>query len=371
MQMKKIGIITIHKINNYGAVLQAYALNKFLRKNGNDVKTIDFRTPRVAESYKIYYPMRSLGNLVRNVQCAIYSKKLKTRNKKFNKFLENNVPMTSAYYSDKEMEKAELDFDYYICGSDQIWNTHCTNYRDSFLLSFVNDKSKCISYAASIGESTIVDNLIPKFKKELSEFKALSVRELQGAKLISEITGREVKHVVDPVYLLTKKDWESIASKRIFNKPYILFYAVHNGDIEGMREFAKKIQKKLKMPLVVINKNLKEMLYHNTKYYEAGPEDFISLIKNAELVCTNSFHAVSFSAILQTKFWVFSGAREKSTSNRIYSITDRLGLSDRVLNRNNSNSIDIMADIDFKAVQEKINYMVKDSKEFLLNSIKD
>lgn len=152
-------------------------------------------------------------------------------------------------------------------------------------------------------------------------------------------------------------------------KPYILFYAVHNGDIEGMRNFAKSMQKRLNMPLVVINMNLKEMLYKNKKYYEAGPKEFVTLIKNAEYVCTNSFHAVAFSSILHTKFWVFAHEAGVSTSSRIHSITELLGLKNRVLNRKNSGSVNLTEDIDFTEVDKKLQAMVKDSKEFLLNSL--
>lgn len=368
--MKTVGIVTIHKINNYGAVLQAYALNKYLRKNNIEAYTIDFRTPRVAESYHIYYPFKSSMDIPRNIMCARYSKELALRNKRFNDFLNSNVPMTKkAYFSDEEMEQENFEYDYYICGSDQIWNTHCTNYRDSFLLSFVKDKSKCISYAASVGENTIIEPLIPKFKNELSNFKALSVRETQGAQHISAITNRDVKTVVDPVFLLSKEDWENISVDVPIKKPYILFYAVHNGDIEGMRDFAKNMQKTLHMPLVVINFNLKDLLYKNKKYYEAGPQEFVSLIKNAEYVCTNSFHAVAFSSILHTKFWAFASEPTVSTSSRIHSITEMLGLTDRVLNRKISDNIDLTKDIDFVEVDRKLQAMVQKSKEFLFNSL--
>lgn len=368
--MKTVGIVTIHKINNYGAALQAYALNKFLRNNNIEAYTIDFITPRVAESYNIYYPVKSIMDIPRNIMCAKYSKKLTLRGKRFEDFLHTKVPMTpKAYFSDEEMEQEDFGYDYYICGSDQIWNTHCTNYRDSFLLSFVKDKSKCISYAASVGESTIIESLVPKFKEELSGFKALSARETQGAQLISDITGRDVKTVVDPVFLLTKHNWEQLLVDIPLKKPYILFYAVHNGDIEGMRDFAKSMRKKLNMPLVVINSNLKDMLYINNKYYEAGPQEFISLIKNAEYVCTNSFHAVAFSSILHTKFWVFASEAGVSTSSRIHSITNILGLTNRVLNRKNSANVNLKEDIDFAQVDKKLQTMVETSKEFLLNAL--
>lgn len=119
--MKKIGIVTIHKINNYGAVLQAYALNKYLTDCGHEVKTIDFRTHRVEESYKIFYPFQSVMDIPRNLQALLYSGKLKKRKKRFDMFLRDFVPMTSKpFYSNEELEKESFDFNYYICGSDQI-----------------------------------------------------------------------------------------------------------------------------------------------------------------------------------------------------------------------------------------------------------
>lgn len=118
--MKTAGIVTIHMINNYGALEQAYALNKYLRLNGIDAKTIDFRTYRVEESYQLFHPIHSVMDIARNTQVILYLRKLKRRNDRFHQFLKENVPMTEeTYYSNTELEKADLNFDYFICGSDQ------------------------------------------------------------------------------------------------------------------------------------------------------------------------------------------------------------------------------------------------------------
>lgn len=163
--MKKVGIVTIHKINNYGALEQAYALNRYIRSMGFDAKTIDFRTYRVAESYKLFRPFESVMDIPRNLQALLYSGKLRRRKKRFDQFLEEYVPMTSqAYYSNEELQNAALDFDYYVCGSDQIWNTFCKNYDDAFILAFARGRGERISYAASMGATEVHEELQDKFR---------------------------------------------------------------------------------------------------------------------------------------------------------------------------------------------------------------
>lgn len=366
--MKKVGIVTIHKINNYGAVEQAYALNQYLRNQGYDVKTIDFRTYRVAESYRIFSPVHSLMDVVRNVQSLVYRGKLLSRKRRFDEFLEKNVPLTEeAYYSNAELERANLNFDYYICGSDQIWNTYCQNYDDAFILSFA--KGKKIAYAASMGASSIREDLRSKFHDELEKYKAISVRENTAVDVIADISGQDVMHVVDPVFLLDAGEWKKISSDTLMNKPYIFFYFVH-GDLPGMRDYVQKLGRETNLPIVVVNMNLREMRYKNVKMYDAGPAEFLSLIENAEYVCTNSFHACAFSIIFKKKFLVFTdSSKEKgATSSRIYSILNTFGLQGRVAT-GNSTIEDMMREIDYDNVYMKLYPMIQNSKEFLKEAL--
>ena len=368
--MKKIGIVTIHKINNYGAVEQAYALNQYLRNQGHDVKTVDFRTYRVAESYRIFRPIHSFMDVIRNLQALCYSSKLLCRKRRFDEFLEKNVPMTEeAYYSNQELEQANLDFDYYICGSDQIWNTYCKNYDDAFILSFA--KGKKISYAASMGASSIRDDLQSKFHDELQKYNAISVRENTAVDVIADISGQKVSHVVDPVFLLEAGEWKKVSSDALIDKPYIFFYFVH-GDLPGMRDYVRKLGEETHLPIVVVNMNLREMRYKNIKRYDAGPAEFISLIENAEYVCTNSFHACAFSIIFKKKFLVFTDRSKAkgATSSRIYSILNTFGLQDRVATEK-SRIADMMVEIDYDNVYEKLNPMIQKSKQFLKEALDD
>ncbi len=365
-QIKKIGIVTIHRICNYGALLQAYALNKYLRNVGYDVETIDFRTYRVAESYKLFAPLRHyIKHLPKLFFTLWYLPKAKRKNRNFLNFINQYIPQSQqTFYSNQELEKAQFDYDCYVCGSDQIWHTFCQNYSDAFILKFAKDKGRRISYAASMGTPTIHQSKREIFREELSDFYALSVRETSAKDEIEKLTGRDVQHVVDPVYLLSADEWLELSAPINIKQPYIFFYFVH-GDLPGMRKFVKELSRVKKMPVVVVNRCMRELLYPNIKMYDAGPREFVSLVANAEYVCTNSFHAASFSIIFNKKFIVFT----EKVSPRLQSLLSTFGFKNRIATQ--ESRIDVIdEDIDYKRVNQLVGDMTKASKEFLSNSLK-
>ena len=367
---KKIGIITIHRINNYGAILQAFALNKYLRDLGYDVETIDFRTKRVAESYELYSTNNSIMDIVRNIQAFLYRKKLCLRISRMNDFVDKKINLSlKDYDSSAELELDNLKYDTYICGSDQIWNTYCDNYEDAFILSFVKQGQKRISYAASLGMSSIHPDYVDLFHDELTKFDALSVREQNAVDIISSVSEKKVKHVVDPVFLLSKEKW--CAERNIeynIKKPYIFFYAVH-GELPGMRNYVRKLSKLFGLPIVVVSKNLREMLYSNLKCYDAGPSEFLSLLHDAKYVFTNSFHACAFSIIFQKQFQVYVPYSEGiETSSRIYSLLKSYNLSDRMVDKNGS-PFAMDSEINWKDVKNLLYSQVDMSKRFLNDAL--
>lgn len=364
---KRVGIVTIHMMNNFGAVLQAYALNSYLNSAGYDAETIDFRTPRVERGYRYFKsPMRHPMDLVRNFQSLMFLKTLKVRKKRMLGFVKDNIKLSKdVYYSNAELANADLDYDYYICGSDQIWNTFCDNYDDAFLLAFAKDKGVRLSYAASMGMSSVHPDLVSKFRKELSDFTALSVREQSAVDVISSISGKETVQVVDPVFLLTCEQWQKVmkADKKL-TRPYILFYSVHGGST-GMRDYVRAVSKRYQLPVVVVYKNLRELLYSNIKRYDAGPAEFVSLINGAQYVFTNSFHGCALSIIFKKNFQVYvDGTPEQGTSSRIYSLMDTLGLADRIVFRE-GNPESMGKEIDWADVESKLSPMINYSKAFL------
>lgn len=364
--MKKVGIVTIHKINNYGAALQAYALNRYIRSLGHDAKTIDFRTYRVAESYKLLHPVENRMDLVRNAQAMLYAGKLRRRKARFDRFLAEKLPMTDqAWYSNEELRAAGLDFDTYICGSDQIWNTHCRNYDDAFILEFARGRGERISYAASLGADSIHTDKQERFHRELSDFKAVSVRERDAVGIIESLTGKPVAHVCDPVLLLNREQWHEIAASPLLREPYIFFYHV-KGDIPGMRDYLRQLSEQTGVKIVAVTMNLREMLYPNVKMYDAGPREFLSLIENAAYVVTNSFHATAFSLIFRKKLMVF--APHGAGPSRLTSILDNAGLMDRVWDKGCS---PIEAEIDYNVVWKCLAPFVEQSKRFLEENLED
>lgn len=363
--MKHVGIVTIHKINNYGAVLQSYALNRHIRALGHDAKTIDFRTYRVAESYKLLRPVENRMDLIRNAQALLYAGKLRRRAERFDRFLEAEVPMTPDYYSNEELRRAQLNFDTYVCGSDQIWNTHCRNYDDAFILEFARGRGERISYAASLGADSIHPDMQERFRRELRDFKAVSVRESDAVRIIEPLAGKPVSHVCDPVLLLTPEQWREAAAGPLLREPYIFFYHV-KGDIPDMREYLRELGEKTGMKIVAVTMNLREMLYPNVKRYDAGPREFLSLIDHAAYVVTNSFHATAFSLLFRKKFMVFSP--HGSGPSRLTSILASAGLMDRVWDKSCS---PIETEIDYQAVWQRLTPFVEQSKEFLKNALED
>lgn len=359
---KKIAIITYHRSNNYGSVLQAYALSKYLNTQGARLNVIDYHSEKQDKLYKTFESVKGLMSVARNIQTFFYLKSIKLRKKKFDEFLKNNFSLTKEYVNVSDISAENDNYDLFICGSDQIWNTSCDDFSKAYTLDFVKDKSKCVSYAASIGKKFIKPEDEDFFYAQLKDFYKLSLREKDGVDEIKRITGRgDVSMVSDPVTLLDKNDWnELIKDVKALNKKYILAYFI--GDVPFMRDFVKRLAKIKRLPIIVINKNLRDMLYRNKKRYGTGPKEFLALIKNAEYVVSDSFHATVFSIIFKKQFFTFAKTDQESAISRLNNFLSVLGLKNR-LNASDVNLQNI--DYDNKTIEEAFNEYSKTGKEFL------
>lgn len=362
----RVYIITYARAINYGSALQAYALNKFLRENGHNVYTIDYTTDSQQSLYRIFEPLRGIMSIFRNIQSLLCYRKLKKHRARFEKFIESYIPMTKSVSSPKDFAQISSDADYYICGSDQIWNANCDDFDSNYMLSFVPQKNKCISYAPSLGAGGSSNKTQEAIKEYVKDFKALSSRENAGAAIVSNITGREVPTVADPVFLLSEDDWLSISSERIIKHEYLLGYFI--GDRHGMRDFANKMSHSTDLPVVVIYKNLRDIRFEFKKMYECGPIDFVSLVRHSKGIVTNSFHAVAFSLIFKKDFWVFTG--KPSTDARITDILDLIGVTDRIIDESYDRITDFLAPVHYseKGLSHLYQHIEK-SKHFLLSSL--
>lgn len=364
----KIGIITYHRAENYGSVLQAYALSRYLSKMGHKVELIDFHTKKQDQMYTLFEPIKDVMSLIRNVYSALYYPKNKLKKYRFKKFVENILPIGKYELNEfSDLSILNKEYDYFICGSDQVWNTQCYDFNSAYLLDFVKNKEKCISYAPSIGTDSINYEYAHMFKNNLSKFHAISMREEKGAKCLENILKRKISVVPDPVLLLEEIEWNVLMNDTLPKEKYIFCYFI--GNVDGMRSFAESLRKKTGYKLIVVNNSLRDISYKYSKMYSAGPQEFLTLLKNCEYVCTDSFHATVFSLIFHKKFWTFTGVGGSSTKSRIENILKKAHLEERMLNFEYDKKEDYLKEINYVQVDEYIKKYISIGKDYLKRSL--
>ncbi|WP_349405593.1 polysaccharide pyruvyl transferase family protein [Clostridium perfringens] len=364
----KVGLINFHCAHNYGAMLQAYALQENLKKYGYEVKIIDFQPSEIIEGYKIwtlnmcFKPRRLLGT-IKNY------KKLKPKYDVFEKFKKENMNLTKNRYKsiDKNIIKEE-NFDAFVCGSDQVWNMDLNGGLTEYLLSFAPEESKKIAYAASIGTKIIKDKYIDIMKKELDTFDSISVREDDAVNIMKETFNLEANHVLDPVFLLSKKEWKDIAIKPKKKKEkYVLLYGLEENEL--FEKTFKFIKDNTDMKIINISPAKKVSEYIDETIYSVGPREFIGLLEEAELVFTNSFHGTCFSIIFGKKFFTIG---HSELNSRLESILRLTNLESHMINKEFQSLDEFYETIDIESekVNEILDEEIRKSKEFLIQALK-
>lgn len=350
--MKKIktATITFHKAINYGAILQTYALQQSIFKLGIDNDIIDYNCKLINSEYKLINT-KSIKSFIKSIiafRIHYYKKD------KFKSFIKKYIILTNPVTKDiLKSEEFNNKYDFFITGSDQVWNYEITNLDDAYFLNFVKDESKVKSYAASFGISCIPENLRLKYKNYLKRFSSILVREKTGAKLIENLIDKKVNIVLDPVLLLRENEWNKIVKETKFDNirdKYILVYMTTPYIIS----FAKKLSIKYKIPIFNISDLIlkRKNKIGNTES-KLGPEEFINAIKNAKFVVTGSFHAVVFSIIYNKDFFINNVDKTKENrSSRQKDLLDLLEIKDREI-FNHDDDTDFVP-IDWNNVNKKL-----------------
>lgn len=315
--MKKVGILTINDNNNYGNRLQNYAISIVLTNLQCNPITIK-NCPLINKKDKLYvlrllkfYIERIRNKKNNNIRLSYFEDF--NRNIKFTK--RNITPYSNISYK----------YDYVIVGSDQVWNPNFNRFRDVDLLTFANDNQK-VAFAASFGVNQLPEHLKDYAKNKLKTFKAISVREDAGKKIVEELTGRlDVEVLVDPTMLLSEEEWNKVSKRpqQLKKEKYILNYFL--GEI--------KEEWKLQIDRIAKENNCQiiNILDKQSLFYKTGPSEFLYLEKNAFMVCTDSFHSSVFSIIYNTPFIVFDRHQKSvvSMNSRIDTLLSKFKLESR------------------------------------------
>lgn len=333
--MKKVAILTLGGYFNYGNRLQNYALQEVvkslnfdietIKNNTYDVSVLKSREKRMFERFR-NKSLRLICKVLKNrIINFVYKKRIEKRTSVFKQFTLDYICETDFMILDDNIIKSlGNQYDYFITGSDQVWNPDYLFGSSANFLTFA-PKNKRISYAASFGVSLIPESHIEKYRQWISDMHKLSVREDDGAKIIKELSGRDAPVLIDPTLLITKEKWLSIA-RAAYNKPnrdYMLTYF-----IGGM-----PLKYKEKINIIVKERNLEVINLGNIlekKTYETGPSEFIDYINSSSIFCTDSFHGVVFSILLGKPFIVFKRVESAASMySRIDTLLDKFNLNSR------------------------------------------
>lgn len=359
MREKTIAILTYHRAENFGSALQAYATQEYLLLCGYDVKIIDYHSIGQDKMYALFHKIRSVKDLCKFIYTFRFTSKLSQRKKNFKEYQKKYYKLTEEYTEISQLKELQDRFDYFIAGSDQIWNSLCPDFTEAYFLPFVDNKEKCISYASSINKYNFDSDSQMNFKRYLSKFKALSVRESYSAVTLSKLLNRDVAHVPDPVFLVGKKFWEEFIKDIPRPKEKYIFCYFLNQKKE-IRDIANKISNEKKLPLVLVLAGVGDIFSKRCyKAYESGPKEFLRLLYDAEIVIADSFHAMAFSIIFGKKILNYNctDARRLSALQTIYPTVKFE--TDTIINF-----------ADYSDVCELDNYL-QEGKTFLTNNLKD
>lgn len=356
----KVGFITMHRVDNYGAVLQTYALSKTLIDKGFEPYVIDY----VPERCKLTYQLKTVRSdrnksLFHKVFYIVVSAPIRLFIfYRFNSFIKRYVQLTNKKYKTlQELKQIGGKFDIYMTGSDQVWNSGFSGEIDpAFLLGFVDKNMKKVSYAASFGKSSLAKEEKPKMKEYLSQYSYVTVRENEGVEILEDL-GLEGKQVLDPTLLLNREQWSEIAGKPILEEKYVLIYQLNPN--KEVIECAKKLAEKYGLKIVKFGRDIKKQEGVNINFAFSKPENFVNLILNAQFVVTDSFHGTAFSLNLNTQVYVVYPPK---FSGRLQSILELTNLTNRIY----KGKIDL-EEIDFVKVNKIFDKCREESLKILVD----
>lgn len=368
----KIATLTFHASHNYGSVLQAYALARQLKLMGNEVNILNLRPEIQKQMYALKKPA---GDVIHKGFDMLVGSKRKKRYNEFERFINSVLPTTrEEFQTTEQLKKLENEYDAFVCGSDQIWNPVCPDFEPAYYLQFLSDnaRAKKISYAPSFGKHEFDAQTAKQINAWAKDFDSISVRELKGKAVLNEIDPAKISVVCDPVVLLDKKYWEELAAEPNIKEPYMLVYFLENN--HGRKDFVDALSQTLGLKVVLLTEYLRDLTKPYIKKYDASPEEFVGLFKNASFVYTNSFHGTAFATIFNKPFITVVAPDQENAANnndsRKIDYLTKIGLESRLV-QNNLPGKEPLVNIDYSMANEKMRQFRSASLKYLEKALEE
>lgn len=368
----KVSIITRHAINNYGSLLQAYATQTAVERLGYEAEIIDY--VRKDEEYRNIVKTQLFLNkkwnrnfLTRGIYLLLQEPEYIESGRKFEKMQRQYLKLSRRYTTNEELTAFPPAADIYCTGSDQVWGPIGKDFCDpAYFLNFVPSSKRKISYAASFGRTQFNQSTLPLYQQLLQSYNSIAVRENSALDILEQIGITSGEQVLDPTLLISNEEWKELLGDMCLEKePYILLYYLgNNPDIDT---FARVVAKRRKMPLIRISamRHWKTKGARNILLPDLGK--FVSYIRHATYLITNSFHGTAFAINCGTQFVnILPGV----TATRNTSILSQVRLENRIVNDYTNDSI-LDKRIDFSAVHEILTSERKKSAACLTKMLKE
>lgn len=373
----KIGGLTWWR-NNYGSVLQAYALQETLNSiDGIDYEIICQYGRKIVSASNLKQKLAEFG-ILETLKRAFWKfafKKLRMRNVNIQKFMDENLKISGQEYVTGKLSDTNSIYDGFICGSDQIWNPDLVELDSIYWLNFADEGKLKIAYAPSVGVSSVTKEQSEMIRTNLKGFKAVSSREENGTRLINEALGEDkCVTVLDPTLLVEKNFWDEICPAAKYTEPYIFVYMLRG--TKKQRRLIEKFAKRKGLKIVTMpfldhaRIELYDLFFGDIKFWDADPSDFISVIKNAEYVFTDSFHSMVFSCIYHKSFFTFPKIGKSQISRLVY-LQEMFNIQNRMITEETT-ADDILnaKEIDWKQVDLILEQKREFSYNYLSNALK-
>lgn len=382
--MRKLGVCVRYETDNYGSMLQLMALQKAIERIGWDYefiayskKSLLFALKNIPRLFNRYFLQGKFVQIRKKWKLHKYSKIVPLNNARMTAFAEFRKrhfhKISPKYYGYAALKAGARNYDAVMVGSDQLWGPEGLG-TGFYNLKFVPDDIRKISYSTSFGVKSIPWYQRNRTKKYLKRINYISVREQSGQAIVKNIAGKEVPVVLDPVMLFDKNEWKELVAESKSEYPsYILAYFL--GTNPEHRKKVQELSKQTGLKIITLP-HIDEVVeadfdFGDEQLYNTSPEEFLNLIRNAEYICTDSFHGTAFSILMNKQFTVFdrfSETAKHSRNSRIDTLCNLTGLEDR---RYTGNLFDVYNSmIDYEGINKRLNQVRKDSKIFFEEALR-